>query len=80
MEQWKKHLQKMSRGNRERVLMALSCIYARDIASLDCHRLKGYTNLFRIRVGDYRIIYYDDGEQIILKTIRRRNEKTYRDF
>lgn len=49
-------------------------------STLDIKRLKGYENIFRIRVGNYRIIYYDDGAKIILKAVRKRDEKTYSDF
>jgi mRNA interferase RelE/StbE len=37
---------------------------------------------YRIRVGDYRVIYVvvDDNEVIIIARIARRNESTYRDL
>ncbi|MDD5751216.1 MAG: hypothetical protein PHS73_01710 [Candidatus Peribacteraceae bacterium] len=80
MEPWKKQLRKMPRGGRARVLAALTLLFARDFGDLNRKQLKGHECIFRIRVGNYRIIYYDDGEAIILKAIRRRNEATYRDF
>lgn len=80
MEKWKKQLRKIPRGNRGSIYAALMLIFARDFSTLDRLQLKGYQNIFRIRVGNYRIIYHDDGKKITLKAIPRRNENTYRDF
>ncbi len=80
MEQWKKQLRKIPQSSRNLVLAALILLQARDFSKLDRLRLKGYQNIFRIRVGNYRIIYHDDGEKITLKAIPRRDENTYSDF
>lgn len=80
MEQWKKQLRRIPRGNRDRVVAALILLLARNFSTLDRLRLKGYQNIFRVRVGGYRIIYHDDGEEITLKAITRRDENTYRLF
>jgi mRNA interferase RelE/StbE len=41
-----------------------------------CKKLHGHSNLWRIRVGEYRIIYsIDDADRIIdISVIRHRNE------
>lgn len=80
MEQWKKQLRKIPRKHRNRIFSALTLLLARDFSTLDRLQLKGYENIFRIRVGNYRIIYHDDGEAITLKAISRRDENTYHDF
>lgn len=80
MEKWKKQLRMIPRSSRDRVFEALMLLLARDFKKLDRLRLKGYQNIFRIRVGNYRIIYHDDGEEITLKAIPRRDENTYKDF
>lgn len=80
MEQWLKQLRKIPRRHRDRIEIALQLLFARDYSTLDRLQLKGYENIFRIRVGNYRIIYHDDGEEIILKAIPRRDENTYKDF
>ena len=80
MEQWIKQLRKIPQRNRERIEIALQLLLARDFSTLDRLQLKGYENIFRIRVGNYRIIYHDDGEEITLKAIPRRDENTYKDF
>ena len=80
MESIQKQLRNIPKEDRKRILAALERLAVRDHADMDCQRLKGYKHIYRIRVGDYRIIYFDDGKEIILKAIRRRNERTYSDF
>ncbi len=80
MEKWKKQLRKIPKNSRGRILAVLFLVFARDFSTLDRLRLKGFENIFRIRVGNYRIIYHDDGEKITLKAIPTRDENTYRDY
>ncbi|MFH0770924.1 MAG: type II toxin-antitoxin system RelE/ParE family toxin [Candidatus Peregrinibacteria bacterium] len=80
MEEWKKQLRKMPYSSRQRVMAALLLLQSRDFGSLDRRQLKGYEHIYRIRIGNYRVIYFDDGARIIFRAIRRRNEATYRDF
>lgn len=40
----------------------------------DIKKLKGYTSLYRLRVGDYRIIYEVNGDKIIIQGILPRGE------
>jgi len=72
-----KQLRGIPKKFRERIFTAIEHLMKRDFSALDRAQLKGYDHIFRIRVGNYRIIYFDDGKQIILKAIKRRNEKTY---
>lgn len=80
MNKIEKQLRKIPEQHRERIFMTIERLMARDFSGLNRQQLKGHECIFRIRVGNYRIIYYDDGGEIILKAIRRRNETTYRDF
>ena len=75
-----KQSRKVPKIHRERIGEVIERLVARDFSTLDRRQLKGYENIFRVRVGNYRIIYHDDGGKIIIKAIRRRNEATYRDF
>ena len=75
-----KQLRKIPEKYRERVFSAIGQLMARDFSALDRKQLKRFENIFRIRIGNYRIIYHDDGDKIILKAIRIRNEATYNDF
>lgn len=80
MSKIEKQLRDIPLKYRERVFIAIGRLMERDFAVLDRKQLKGYENIFRIRVGNYRIIYHDDDERIELKAIRRRDEKTYKNF
>ncbi len=75
-----KQLRTIPWKDRERIMLAIERLLERDFDSLDRKRLKGYEHIFRIRVGNYRIVYFDDGIEIILKAIRKRDERTYSDF
>ena len=41
-----------------------------------CHKLKGEKKLWRIRVGDYRVIYavYDDNNAVEIIAVRHRSK------
>lgn len=80
MEKLEKLFRKIPKNDRIRIEEALRHIDARNFMNLDRQKLKGYDHIYRIRVGNYRIIYYDDGEDIVLKAIRRRDESTYSRF
>jgi mRNA-degrading endonuclease RelE of RelBE toxin-antitoxin system len=75
-----KQLRNIPEKYRERIFTAIEQLMVRNFSALDRKQLKGFDNIFRVRVGNYRIIYFDDGTGIFLKAIRRRNEATYRDF
>lgn len=77
---YEKLLAKIPKRDRLRIEEALTHVYVRDFTALDRQKLKGYEHIFRIRVGNYRVIYYDDDSTIILKAIQRRNEATYSKF
>ena len=59
----KKFLDNLPKNERNRVVSAIRFLPNGD----DIKKLKGHNSLFRLRVGDYRIIYtIDKGECIIL--------------
>lgn len=39
--------------------------------------LKGSSNMYRVRVGSYRIFYTKNGK-VVITDIKRRNERTYK--
>ncbi|WP_072620301.1 type II toxin-antitoxin system RelE family toxin [Spirulina major] len=61
-----KQLKKLSPQIRSRLLAEIKSLS--DIPRPDgVKKLKGYQNTYRIRVGDYRVIYeINDGEMLIL--------------
>lgn len=72
-----KQLRKIPQKERNRILDIMDQILDRDFSALNRKQLTGYRSLFRVRVGNYRIIYFDDGQQIEFEGIRIKNEHTY---
>lgn len=80
MEKIEKQLRKIPKKYQERIFAAMAQITARQFTALNRKQLKGFDHLFRVRVGNYRIIYFDDGETIDFESVRKRDEATYADF
>ena len=53
---------------RRRLLAALHEL-ERDPRPPGCKKLQGYDNLYRVRVGDWRIIYTPEDDRLIVLTI-----------
>ena len=74
-----RELDSLPRADHSRIISAISGLVTQP-------RPRGTVQLedgiFRIRVGNYRIIYHiEDGEHIVeIGGVRRRTERTYRDF
>ncbi len=79
MNDIEKLLRKIHKKDRKKILEILRKIYNQD-KSLKVKKLKGYNFIFRVRVGNFRIIYFNNGEKIILKAVKKRDESTYSDF
>lgn len=79
MDKISKALAKLNAREREVVNEILERIERKDLQELDIKKLKGRKDIFRVRKGDFRIIYQDRKEAgIFVLTIERRSEKTYR--
>lgn len=67
----------------ERVILEslIGRIFSLDWRNLDIKKLKGYKNIFRIRKGNFRIIYQlMEGKEVYVLTIERRSETTYKNL
>ena len=80
MDEIKKLFRKIPKKDRLLIEDILQKLLKKQLKGLKIQKLKGYKYIFRIRAGDYRIFYYHKDNEIILKTIKQRNESTYRDF
>ena len=80
MEKWRKQLGKIPSNYEERMDTVIALIFARNFSGLDWKKLRGYENLFRVRVGIYRIIYRDDGKEIAIISISPKGDSTYNDL
>ena len=64
-----KYIKKLDIPTRDRIL---SSIY--KLPSGDVKRLQGYNNYYRLRVGDFRVIYSLEGETITISAVLPRGE------
>jgi mRNA-degrading endonuclease RelE of RelBE toxin-antitoxin system len=80
MDKIEKALNKLSDKERKLVQELLARLLKGEIFGLNIAKLKGHSDIFRLRKGDLRIIYRQTGKGIFLLAIERRSEKTYRDF
>lgn len=80
MNKLEKFFEKLDSKERIFLLGLTSRVKAGDLQGLNIKKLEGETNVFRLKKGDFRIIYSKNGQNIDLISVTRRSEKTYRDF
>lgn len=78
MDKIHKLLKKLDRKSRDRVAQAINDIESRRLEGYSLLKLAGYRNLYRIRLGDYRIIFFMDENKVHVIGIRLRDENTYK--
>jgi mRNA interferase RelE/StbE len=64
-----KQLKKLSRDDRIRVLRAIQNL-AETPRPPGCRKLQGYDDVYRIRIGKYRVLYSVDGRRIIVTVLK----------
>lgn len=62
------------------IKLAVAQILSGDYRGLDIKMIKGQRDVFRVRVGNYRIIFKVIDKQQRIIAIDRQNERTYKDF
>ena len=72
-----KILKKISKKDKEKLLLILQKIRNSDLENLDIKKIKGEKNQFRVRSGKYRILFIQENNKICIKWIRKRDENTY---
>ena len=75
-----KILAKLPRKDLIRIQQALKKIQLREFTELDIKMIKGSNETFRVRVGNFRIIFKISGNNIYLIKLDKRNENTYKDI
>ena len=78
MKTYEKLLRKLSGKSRDLVIEAVDELIAGNNGGFDVVKLK--ENLYRTRVGSYRIFFHYENGRIVVDDIRRRNERTYREI
>ncbi len=80
MNKIEKALKKLKGPERVLAEKTIEKILAADLRGLDVKRLRGLQNAFRVRVGNWRIIFLQENSKIILIDFSRRSEKTYKNI
>lgn len=80
MDKLQKTLNKLSDKEQKQIKETLDRLNSGETLGLDIQKLKGRSDIFRIRKGDLRIIYRQKNRDIFILAIERRSEKTYRNF
>lgn len=74
-----KILASLSAKDRKRLTELLELIARGDLDGLDVKKLKGHGSAYRVRRGDFRIIFtMDDPDRPVIIALERRSDTTYR--
>jgi len=74
----KKLLSRFNKKDRKILEFLIDRICSLDWRNLDIKKLKGYQNIFRLRKGYLGIIYQVIDKKVLILSIARRKEDTYR--
>jgi mRNA-degrading endonuclease RelE of RelBE toxin-antitoxin system len=75
-----KFLSKLSKKQFDVVRGIINKIINSDTTGLQVKKLEGYDATFRLKKGDFRIIYTKNNSDVEIISVVRRSEKTYRDL
>jgi len=78
MDKIEKALNKLSVEEKKKLKDILIQIDKKNFQNLDLKKLKNKDNIFRVRKGTMRIIFYMNNNSIKILSIERRSSKTYR--
>ncbi len=77
MDKISKALQKLNSEEQKILKDILTNINKGNFSGLDLKKLKGRKDIFRVRKGKMRIIFYKKESVIKILSIERRSDKTY---
>ncbi|MFA4818697.1 MAG: type II toxin-antitoxin system RelE/ParE family toxin [Patescibacteria group bacterium] len=78
MDKIAKALRRFSSQERTAAAAVIAKLAARDFTGLDIQKLKGWQNIYRVRVGDIRIIYQlDRAGCVVILAVQHRSSTTY---
>lgn len=81
MNKTDKLLKKLSPKQRKLIDQSLALLFVGKTQGLDIKPLSGLKGVYRLRVGQYRVLYRKlTGKEIEILGIRKRDDQTYRDF
>lgn len=78
MDKIDKALSRLTFKEKERIRYVVKALQLGRFDNLDIKKLKGFSDIFRVRKGELRIIYQLLGRKIIILKIDKRKEDTYK--
>lgn len=63
--------------DRQKMIEILKKIRARDFSGLDFKKLAGRDDIYRVRHGDFRIIFHLIRQDVNILTVEKRDHATY---
>ena len=78
MDKIEKFLSKLSSKEREVAEHIIEKILSSGMSDLDVKKLEGEHNLFRVRKGNMRVVFFKEGATAYIVFIGFRDEKTYK--
>jgi mRNA-degrading endonuclease RelE of RelBE toxin-antitoxin system len=79
MDKVSKSIRNLDSKTAKKITKTMELLFKNKIEFLDIKKLRGYRDIFRIKTGNYRIIY-KKGRKIKILFIGHRDEKTYKNF
>lgn len=77
MDKLAKALAKMPAKDCLKISRIIDRIKIKDFSSLDFKKLAGFDDIYRIRWGDWRIIFSLTNDEAIILAIEKRSDNTY---
>lgn len=80
MINWFKYLKRLRKGEQLKLLASIHLIQLGRIEGFDMKKLVNHENLYRIRIGKFRIIYKKEGDSNKIIDLDERNDNTYKNL
>ena len=77
MERLEKNLNSLSENQKIKIKEILLKIKSGNLNNLDLKKLKEREDVFRVRKGKIRVIFYYKKDEIYILSIEKRNDNTY---
>lgn len=77
MDKSEKLLRKLSKEDRDRIKIAIALIHTNNFEMLDFKKLSGSSDLYRVRIGKFRIKFRIHPKYNEILEIVRRSDNTY---
>ncbi|MCB9805829.1 type II toxin-antitoxin system RelE/ParE family toxin [Candidatus Nomurabacteria bacterium] len=78
MDKISKAVKKLNSKDALKIADTIELLVKGDLKNLNIKRLKGHKDIFRVRVGNYRIIFKKEVKGVTILHIGNRDEKTYK--